>query len=414
MTSSATSSALPIPGPSSASLSLPPSQFARLQPHAYLLAHLSPPPSTQQSPIRANGRAPLEFRPITANLGSLTHTNGSAVVRVGDTAAVCGIRAEILHTEDIASWGVSASSGSRKRRKIHSENYGDDIEKRRGLEEEEEEEEEDYVRDLNLVVPNISLSTGCAPGFIPSAPPSALAQSLSHQLLAMLHTSRLIRAEDLKIWYHPPDLDAISRAQSGQDDDAMDTETAERAESLSSPEPEIKGFWVLYIDVMMISLAGNPFDAAWASILAALRDTKLPKAWWDIDNDMVLCSDKISESRNLNLRGLPVASSYSVFEADAAADWRAVVIPEADENGSIQASSKQERWILADPDGFEESLCRERVCLVVDWKKSSDKTKIVSMEKNGGLSVSREELRKLVGISTQRWKQVKDILEELQ
>lgn len=412
MASTTTSSALPIPGPSSPSLSLPPSQFARLQPHAYLLAHLSPPASTQQSPIRANGRAPLEFRPVTANIGSLTHTNGSAVVRIGDTAAVCGVRAEILHTEDIASWGVSASSGGRKRRKIDSEN--DDGEIGNKEDEEDEEEEEDYIRNLNLVVPNISLSTGCAPGFIPSAAPSALAQSLSHQLLNILHTSRLIRAEDLKIWYHPPDLDAISREQSGQDDDAMETETAERTDSLSSPEPEIKGFWVLYIDVMMISLAGNPFDAAWASILAALQDTKLPKAWWDIDNDMVLCSDKVSESRKLNLRGLPVASSYTVFEADAAADWRAVRIPEADENGSLPTSREQERWILADPDGFEESLCRERIFLVVDSEDSSGKTKIVSMEKNGGISVSREELRKLVGVSTQRWKQVKNILEELQ
>lgn len=336
------------------------------------------------------------------------------MVRIGDTAAVCGVRAEILHTEDIASWGVSASSGGRKRRKINSENNDGDIEKKQDskedMEEEEEEEEEDYIRNLNLLVPNLSLSTGCAPGFLPSAPPSALAQSLSHQLLNMLHTSRLIRAEDLKIWYNPPDLDAIGR----EDDDAMETDTAGYTEGLSSPEPEIKGFWVLYIDVMMISLAGNPFDAAWASILAALRDTKLPKAWWDVDNDMVLCSDKVSESRKLNLRGLPVASSYSVFEADAAADWRAVAIPDADENGSIQTSRERERWILADPDGFEENLCRERISLVVDLEESSAKTKILSMEKNGGLSVSREELKKLVEISTQRWKQLKNILEELQ
>jgi hypothetical protein len=40
------------------------------------------------------------------NAGSLTHTNGSAVVRIGDTAAVCGVRAEILHTKEhgIVRW----------------------------------------------------------------------------------------------------------------------------------------------------------------------------------------------------------------------------------------------------------------------------------------------------------------------
>lgn len=183
----------------------------------------------------------------------------------------------------------------------------------------------------NLIVPNLSLSTGCAPGFIPSAHPSALAQALSYRMLNMLHTTRLIRSADLQIWHNPPDLNALAKEEK-QDDDAVDTESADQ---LSSPEPESKGFWVLYIDVIMISLAGNPFDAVWASVVAALQDTKLPKAWWDIDNDMVLYSDKISESRKLNLRGFPVPCSYSVFEADAAADWRAVVVPDADKNGGL-------------------------------------------------------------------------------
>ncbi|GAM39772.1 hypothetical protein TCE0_034r11587 [Talaromyces pinophilus] len=407
MASSTKSTNPALVGPSSPSLALPPSQFARLQPHAYLLAHLSPPPSSQQqSPLRANGRAPLEFRATSANLGSLSHTNGSAVVRIGDTAAVCGVRAEILHTEDIASWGVSTSSGSRKRRKIISDDE-DDNKQEKGT---DDEDDDDYITNLNLIVPNLSLSTGCAPGFIPSAPPSALAQALSHQMLNMLHTTRLIRSEDLQIWHNPPDLNALAKEEK-QDDDAMDTESADQ---LSSPEPEIKGFWVLYIDVMMISLAGNPFDAVWASVVAALQDTKLPKAWWDIDNDMVLCSDKISESRKLNLRGFPVSCSYSVFEADAAADWRAVAVPDADENGGLQQTSRQpERWILADPDGFEESLCRERVYLMVDRDEESGKTKIMGMEKNGGLSVGREELRKLVDVSTQRWKHVKSIYDGL-
>ncbi|KAL1970362.1 hypothetical protein VTN77DRAFT_5522 [Rasamsonia byssochlamydoides] len=385
------------------SLSLPPSQFARLQPHAYLLAHLSPPPSSNQPSIRANGRSPLQFRVTSANAGSLTHTNGSAVVRVGDTAAVCGVRAEILHTEDIASWAVSSSSGARKRRKTESDNRADNGD--------DYDDDDDQIRDLNLLVPNLSLSTGCAPGFIPGAPPSALAQSLSHQILSLLHTSRLVRAEDLRIWYHPPDLSAIEREKEGEE--RMETEGEAEERVSGAPPPEIKGFWVLYIDVLIISLAGNPFDAAWAAVVAALRDTKLPKAWWDVDNDMVLCSDEASEAKRLNLRGMPIASSYCVFEADAAANWRAVVIPDADADKE-KKETKPKRWILADPDGFEESLCQERICIVVDQDpKAPQKTKIVSMEKNGGISVGKEELRQLVDVSAQRWAQVKGILEAL-
>ncbi|BDD61582.1 hypothetical protein MPDQ_004593 [Monascus purpureus] len=412
MTPTAAATAAPPPSSGASrhppSLSLPPSQFARLQPHAYLLAHLSPPASSNQPSVRANGRAPSKFRVTSSNAGSLTHTNGSAVVRMGDTAAVCGVRAEILHTEDIAAWSVSRSistsneTNKPKRLKTdhntsENEAYGDD------------DDNESHIQDFNLLVPNLSLSTGCAPGFIPGAPPSALAQSLSHQLLALLHSSRLVRAEDLRIRYQHPDF---SVGEEHNESERMDVEEEEhRMADTYSAQREIKAFWVLYIDVMIISLAGNPFDAAWASILAALKDTKLPKAWWDVDNEMVICSDDVSEARRLSLRGMPVASSFCVFEADAAAGWRAIVIPDADSKKLDGQKGSRGRWILADPDGYEESLSQEKICIVVDKEQDGKgKTVILKMEKNGGWTVGREELRKLVDLSAQRWDQMKRIL----
>lgn len=327
---------------------------------------------------------------------------------MGDTAAVCGVRAEILHTEDIAAWSVSRSistsneTNKPKRLKTdhntsENEAYGDD------------DDNESHIQDFNLLVPNLSLSTGCAPGFIPGAPPSALAQSLSHQLLALLHSSRLVQAEDLRIWYQHPDF---SVGEEHNESERMDVEEEEhRMADTYSAQREIKAFWVLYIDVMIISLAGNPFDAAWASILAALKDTKLPKAWWDVDNEMVICSDDVSEARRLSLRGMPVASSFCVFEADAAAGWRAIVIPDADSKKLDGQKGSRGRWILADPDGYEESLSQEKICIVVDKEQDGKgKTVILKMEKNGGWTVGREELRKLVDLSAQRWDQMKRIL----
>lgn len=405
--------------PTPPSLALPPSQFARLQPHAYLLAHLSPPTTSNQPSIRANGRSPLQFRVTLANAGSLTHTNGSAVVRVGDTAAVCGVRAEILHTDDIASWSVSrlatAGEGNNKRRKLADTNQKPNQESDDDVEEEDENEEEDedesHIQDHNLLVPNLSLSTGCAPGFLPSAPPSALSQSLSHQILSLLHSSRLVRAEDLRIWYQPPDLGAEDLERHNESEQ-MDVDEEQGA----GKNREIKAFWVLYIDIMIISLAGNPFDAAWAAVVAALRDTKLPRAWWDEDNEMVLCSEAVSEAKKLSLRGMPVASSFAVFEADAAAGWRAVVIPDAEEEQKIEEGKRkglQRRWILADPDGYEEGLTQERVCFVVDKTRGGKgKTVIVKMEKNGGWAVGGNELRQLVDVSAQRWDEMKRILDQ--
>lgn len=409
--------------PTPPSLALPPSQFARLQPHAYLLAHLSPPAASNQPSIRANGRSPSQFRVTSANAGSLTHTNGSAVVRMGDTAAVCGVRAEVLHTEDIASWSVSRSAASEsnsKRRKLADTNQKPSQKPAAdGDENEDEDEDELHIQDFSLLVPNLSLSTGCAPGFVPGAPPSALAQSLSHQVLSLLHSSRMVRAEDLRIWYQPPDLGAedLERHNEGEqmDVDAASYNNNNQA-SGAKKNREIKAFWVLYIDIMIISLAGNPFDAAWAAAVAALRDTKLPHAWWDEDKEMVLCSEAVSEAKRLSLRGMPIASSFAVFEADAAAGWRAVVIPDAEEEKEIDESKRkglQRRWILADPDGYEEGLSQESACIVVDKKQGGKgRTVIVKMEKNGGWAIGSPELRQLVDISTQRWDEMKRVLEQ--
>lgn len=397
------------------SLSLPPSQFARLQPHAYLLAHLAPPPASNQPSIRANGRAPSQFRVTSANAGSLTHTNGSAVVRMGDTTAVCGVRAEILHTDDIASWSVSSSSASVANKRRRLAGRGEKLTEVNEEEEEdaevEDQEDRAHIEDLNLLVPNLSLSTGCAPGFIPGAPPSALAQSLSHQLLSLLHSTRLVRADDLRIWYHPPNL-GPEDLERHNESEQMDVDAGLNGNVNESKPREIRAFWVLYIDVMIISLAGNPFDAAWAAMLAALRDTKLPKAWWDVDNETVLCSDNVADARKLSLRGLPVSSSFCVFEADAAAGWRAVVIPDAEEQkAQSQKKGPKKRWILADPDGYEEGLSQERACVVVD-KNGKGKTVILKLEKHGGWTIDSDELKQLVEISAQRWDEMKRILEQ--
>ncbi|KAJ5263232.1 hypothetical protein N7478_010837 [Penicillium angulare] len=369
------------------SLSLPPSQFARLQPHAYLLAHLSPPAAMNQPSIRANGREPLQFRTTSANCGSLTHTNGSAVVRIGDTAAVCGVRAELLHTDDIASWSVARTSSASTDKRQDDEN--------------EDDQDRVHIEDLSLLVPNLSLSTGCAPGYLPGAPPSTMAQSISHEILSLLHSSRLVKADDLRIWYQPPNL--------GPEDEQMDVDegAGKNTEAKEERPREIKAFWVLYIDIMIISLAGNPFDAAWASVVAALRDTKLPKAWWDVDNETVLCSDDVSEAHKLTLRGLPVASSFCVFEADAAAGWRAEVIPNAEQ----QKKDGKGRWILADPDGYEDNLAHERASIVVD-KEKNGKTVILKMEKVGGWTIDTEDLRRLVDVSSKRWDEMKRIFDQ--
>lgn len=408
-----TSSSDSNPAPPPPSFSLSPSHLARLQPHTYVLAHLQPTPSSARPSVRISGRTKSQFRPASVHPGSLTHTNGSAVVRIGDTTAVCGVRAEVLSTEDIPGWKVTSSlspsaleeARGPKRQKTDSSSVEDDS---------DSDDNNSEIQALNLLVPNLSLSTGCSPSITAGAPPTALAQSLSHQILSLLHSSRLVRAEDLRIWYNG---DPNSKQNDGGEGDVKMGDDTDAPEQNDLEKPEIKAFWTLYIDVLLISLAGNPFDAAWAAVYAALQDTRLPKAWWDIDNETVLCSDSVSDSMRLNLRGMPVSSSFSVFEAHALGDWRRVFLPFDQQKGKgrgLEEAGDVDKWILADPDAFEESLCSERICVVVDKDRSRQRVKILRLEKNGGFFVGKAEMKELVELSASRWEEWRLLLKDVE
>ncbi|KAJ4381368.1 hypothetical protein N0V86_003717 [Didymella sp. IMI 355093] len=305
-------------------LTFPRPIFAAVSPHPFLQAHLS----ADKSAIRANGRAAHEFRAPGVNTGSLTHCNGSAVVRLGNTSAVCGVRAEILREEDTP--GTSAPAGVNASGEIEDDDDDNDNST--------SSSEDDDLESLRLLVPNIELSTGSTPSSIPGNAPSTLAQSLITRLRSLLHSTHILHTRDLRITYTPP--------TNAADPDAP-------------PAPEVKGYWVLYLDIVFLSLDGCLFDAAWLSVLAALSHTRLPHAYYDPEFDGILCSDDPTDATSLNLHGLPVPSSFAVFEGRGDAD-------------------EKEDWVLSDPDAFEEGVCGEVVTVTVDQGT------IRRVEKSGG------------------------------
>ena len=172
-------------------LSFPRETFAKLSPHPYLLAHLQPISSALPA-TRANGRSPKQFRTPHLNNGSLTHAEGSAVVRIGDTTVVCGVRGEILLASNVAGYRVDRPSTAPSAKPGYNE-----------------------AKELDLLVPNIELATGCSPTFMPGQPPSTLAQSLSTRVYSLLHSSQLVDEENLRIWYLPPDLSDQDKMEEG-------------------------------------------------------------------------------------------------------------------------------------------------------------------------------------------------------
>ncbi|KAL0569786.1 hypothetical protein V5O48_012178 [Marasmius crinis-equi] len=66
--------------------------FQRLHPRVYLERFLL-------EKIRPDGRVEDEWRDIDINVGSISTANGSALIRLGNTTIVCGVKAEIAEPE---------------------------------------------------------------------------------------------------------------------------------------------------------------------------------------------------------------------------------------------------------------------------------------------------------------------------
>ncbi|KIW20629.1 hypothetical protein PV08_01205 [Exophiala spinifera] len=351
--------------PPSSGPSIPASAMPLISPNALLYAHLR-----QNPPKRPSNRAPSEPRPIQLNVGSLTHCNGSSLVKIGATTIVCGVRAEILPVSEIPNFRVTKTSSSYNPTApvVQDVRYQDKY----------EEEEYPALRLYNLVVPNIELGTGCTPKHPVNAPPSVEAQSISQRLLSTLYSSQLVRTADLEISYTPP------------------TETQDIELGITG-DPQLKAYWTLYIDMMCISHGGSIFDAAWLALYAALKDVKLPRTWWDPDSERILCSADISDARKLKLRGMPVSSSFGVY------------LPE--ERLLNANGGGGDYWILMDMDGFEEEVCEETGTIIVDVRGKEKALSTVRVEKNGGSAIDVEQLAKIAGFAERRWHQWKDVLD---
>lgn len=392
LASSSTTSA----SPSTHTLSFPAQTFAKLAPIPFLHAHLVSSP-----PRRPSGRRPFETRQPSLHTGSLSHASGSAVVRIGDTAVVCGIRAEILLTKDVADW-KHPDAIPRPSNPTSSEI--EKAEENEGARRKRQKTEADEIARLNLLVPNVELSTGCSPAHLPGSPPSDLAQTLSHRVLTLLYTSQLIQAEDLRIWHHPPPTASSATQTAPNPNDPTSITTEGRGEEAEeATKPEIKAYWTLHITLLFLSLDGSPFDAAWLALLAALKDVRLPRAWWDVDAENVLCSPLPQEATRLSLSGLPVPLTMGMFSGE---DLEGVVSDVAD---GMKNEKGRRKWALVDMDGFEEGCVRETACLVV--KGEGKGAEIVRIEKSGGGLVGRDEMRELVGAAGRRWKEWKGLLD---
>lgn len=211
----------------------------------------------------------------------------------------------------------------------------------------------------------------------------------------------MVDIEDLRISHTPP--------VAAQDEEEYDPEDS------AEPEEETVAYWTLYASIHVLSLSGTTslIDVAWAALVAALRDVKLPRAWWDADTGAVLCSDVVAETRKLRLRGMPMCCTWGVFEAGAAqlgVDQKSTRSDGARDKQVKTLQNGGKAWLLADPDDFETPLCRESVTITVD--ASEGRTKVLRIEKSGGAVLGVEDVKSLIPAAVSRWQEWEVALEQ--
>lgn len=130
-----------VTGEAPSGLTFPAAIFRKIAPETYLLRHLQ-----QAPPTRPSTRSPTTFRDPSLHTESLSHTHGSAVFRIGDTAVVAGVRGEIL--------SLTHGEGRARQRMVEVRVEGEG-----GVVEEKQEEDVDDtpIEEWNLLVPNIEL-----------------------------------------------------------------------------------------------------------------------------------------------------------------------------------------------------------------------------------------------------------------
>ncbi|XP_072514205.1 exosome complex component RRP43 [Salminus brasiliensis] len=247
---------------------------------------------------RPDGRELGEFRPTTLNIGSISTADGSAMVKIGNTTVICGIKAELAMPSTDAP-------------------------------------------DKGYIVPNVDLPPLCSSRFRPG-PPGEQAQAASQFIADVIDGSKIIKKEDLCI-------------------------------------EKSKLCWVLYCDIMCLDYDGNVLDACIITLLAALKNTQIPKV--TINKETDLAEVDLQHKRHLQINKHPVASSFAVFD---------------------------DTVIIVDPTAEEESLAASVITAVTD-----EDDQLCAFHKPGGSSLSAEKLQDCITRSVTRHREIGRLIDKV-
>ncbi|KAI8833716.1 exosome component 8, isoform CRA_c [Chytridium lagenaria] len=252
--------------------------------------------------IRTDGRMLNQFRAIRINTGSIGTARGSAMVRLGETTCLCGIKAEV---------SIPNTNNPTQ----------------------------------GFLVPNVDFPAICSPTFRPGAP-SPFVQSVSELVNSVLQKAEVLDLDELCV-------------------------------------VEGKAVWVVYADIVFLNYEGNAVDAALAALVAALRNTKLPKLQYN-EEDGTVREIPNTPPTPLQISRLPVSSTFGIFDHD----------------GNPK--------LMADPTEEEACVVSAHVTIVLD----SATGHLCGIFKPGGFGMSKERFNECIEEAGKRGVVVRKVIDE--
>ncbi|GIY41722.1 exosome complex component RRP43 [Caerostris darwini] len=189
-----------------------------------------------ENSIRPDARSITKFRPVLIDISAIGTAFGSALVKLGRTSVLCGIKAELTNP-------------------LTNE------------------------PDKGFFVPNITLTSICSNRYVPG-PPCEQAQVYSQIVMDLWKNSSFI---------DPVDLCIIPN----------------------------KLVWCLFVEMTCLSCDGNVLDACILALMAALKNTKLPKVLVDEETNSIEVTDDLLD---LKMNFVVLSVTYAQLGESVIAD----------------------------------------------------------------------------------------------
>jgi exosome complex component RRP43 len=215
--------------------------------------------------LRPDGRALSNVRKTHITTGSLQNTEGSGLVKMGNTSVICGIRGEVTVPKQKNPFSsdntVLGNSGT-------------------AMQDDEDENNEESDRNEGIYVVGVELPSICAPQYQHWADSLQDTSTLQYHIQNTLEKYNVIDRREL----------CISAGEA---------------------------VWVLYIDVYVLEHDGNLMDACFIAVLAALDNLRLPAL--EIVDSIVKVVENEPTTR-LILRHFPIPLSFVILDQNLLID----------------------------------------------------------------------------------------------